>query len=118
MTERSLAALRPGVLEITRPSTIPSFVEQRNRRDKLTSPDRLTEAASSIDLPLLLVRGQMSNLVTPEIAEDFLQTVPHAQYVDVRDARHMVAGDKNDIFSQAILEFLVENDCRQAALSV
>lgn len=95
----------------------PIFVTQRNRRDKLTNPDRLTEAVSSIDLPLLLVRGQMSNLVTPEIAEDFLQTVPHAKYVDVKDARHMVAGDKNDIFSQAILEFLVENNCRRAALS-
>ena len=93
----------------------PSFVKQRDSRDKLTNPERLTEAVKTIDLPLLLVRGQMSNLVTPEIAEDFLRTVPHAEYVDVKDARHMVAGDKNDIFSRAILDFLGKQNCRATA---
>ena len=93
----------------------PSFVKQRDSRDKLTNADRLTDAVTTIDLPLLLVRGQMSNLVTPEIAEDFLRTVPHAEYVDVKDARHMVAGDKNDIFSRAILDFLGKQNCRASA---
>ena len=34
--------------------------------------------------------------------------MPHAKYVDVSDAGHMVAGDKNDIFSQAVIEFLAD----------
>ncbi len=43
-----------------------------------------------------------------ELAEDFLKLVPHAKYVDVENARHMVAGDRNDIFGKAIEDFLSE----------
>ena len=32
--------------------------------------------------------------------------VPHAEYVDVEGAGHMVAGDKNDLFNDAIVGFL------------
>ena len=31
---------------------------------------------------------------------------PDAEYADVADARHMVAGDRNDAFATAILDFL------------
>src|SRR5258708_39921102 len=37
-----------------------------------------------------------------EHAKDFLKLVPHAIYVDVSGARHMVAGDRNDQFANAI----------------
>jgi pimeloyl-ACP methyl ester carboxylesterase len=63
----------------------------------------------------LLVRGKMSDLVTEELAEEFLQMVPHAKYVDVEDARHMVAGDRNDIFSSAVLDFLSDLNQHNAA---
>jgi hypothetical protein len=33
--------------------------------------------------------------------------MPHAEYVDVPEARHMVAGDRNDVFSFAVVEFLL-----------
>ena len=32
--------------------------------------------------------------------------VPHAEYVDVEDASHMVAGDRNDVFCEAVIDFL------------
>ena len=35
-----------------------------------------------------------------------MQQVPGSEYVDVADARHMVAGDSNDMFSNALIEFL------------
>jgi non-heme chloroperoxidase len=38
---------------------------------------------------------------------EFRALVPHAQYVDVADASHMVAGDRNDAFSEAVVHFLV-----------
>ena len=38
--------------------------------------------------------------------EQFRQMVPHAEYVDVEDAAHMVAGDRNDVFTKAVLAFL------------
>jgi len=72
---------------------------------EIISPTRLVDATKTIRQPILLVRGRMSDLVTEEIARDFLQTVPHAQYVDVENARHMVAGDRNDIFTQSVINF-------------
>lgn len=66
----------------------------------------LLEAASRIRIPTLLVRGASSELVRDADMQEFLQLVPQANYVDVAGARHMVAGDRNDAFSAAILEFL------------
>lgn len=66
----------------------------------------LEEAARGLTIPTLLVRGRVSDLVSPESAREFLQMVPHAEYVDIQDAGHMVAGDQNDIFSNAVLDFL------------
>jgi pimeloyl-ACP methyl ester carboxylesterase len=54
----------------------------------------------------MLVRGGASELVQEQHAKEFLTLVPQARYADVSGARHMVAGDKNDQFSTAILEFL------------
>jgi pimeloyl-ACP methyl ester carboxylesterase len=86
----------------------PRFMDGRTRFD----PDRermersMLEAASNIKVPALLVRGGSSELVQEAHAKEFLELVPHAEYVDVADARHMVAGDQNDHFSNAVLEFL------------
>jgi len=66
----------------------------------------LVAAARRIAVPALLVRGTSSELVTEEHAREFLELVPHAEYMDVTGARHMVAGDRNDRFSAAILGFL------------
>jgi pimeloyl-ACP methyl ester carboxylesterase len=68
--------------------------------------DALVEAAKAIAIPALLVRGASSELVQEEHAKDFLKLVPHARYVDVTGARHMVAGDRNDQFANAIKSFL------------
>jgi pimeloyl-ACP methyl ester carboxylesterase len=66
----------------------------------------LVEAAQQIKIPALLVRGASSELVQEQHAKDFLKLVPHASYVDVGGARHMVAGDRNDQFAKAIENFL------------
>jgi pimeloyl-ACP methyl ester carboxylesterase len=66
----------------------------------------LVEAARRIQIPALLVRGGSSELVKEAQAKEFLELVPHADYVDVSGARHMVAGDRNDHFSAAVLSFI------------
>jgi pimeloyl-ACP methyl ester carboxylesterase len=66
----------------------------------------LIEAARRIAIPALLVRGASSELVQEAHAKEFLELVPHATYVDVSGARHMVAGDRNDQFATAIKSFL------------
>ena len=71
-----------------------------------TMSTRLTAAGSRLRLPVLLVRGGASELVSPADVEQFLALVPGARYVDIANARHMVAGDVNDHFGVAVLEFL------------
>ena len=66
------------------------------------------EAARTLRIPALLVRGGSSELVREEHAREFLELAPHAKFVDVAGARHMVAGDRNDVFTTAILEFVAE----------
>jgi non-heme chloroperoxidase len=84
----------------------PAFLTQASSRTKVRDPERLTHAAGALALPTLLVRGRMSDIVSEETAREFLQLVPHAEYVDVADAAHMVAGDQNDVFADAVVGFL------------
>ena len=66
----------------------------------------LENCARRLTLPTLLVRGGLSDVLTEEGAQSFLALVPHAEYVNVGDAGHMVAGDRNDRFGAAVIEFL------------
>lgn len=71
-----------------------------------TLQQRLAEAARGLSIPVLLVRGQQSELVTEDAVKAFREMVPHADFVDVSGAGHMVAGDRNDAFNDAVLGFL------------
>jgi pimeloyl-ACP methyl ester carboxylesterase len=75
------------------------------RRAGMTG-ERLEEAARRLDVPTLLVRGRMSDVVSEEDARAFLAVAPNARYIDVSGAGHMVAGDRNDRFTEAVVEFL------------
>ncbi|MFM7068907.1 MAG: alpha/beta fold hydrolase [Actinomycetes bacterium] len=66
------------------------------------------EAAAALTVPTMLVRGRLSDLVSPETAQHFLEVQPAARFVDVSDAGHMVAGDRNDAFTSAVTQFLAE----------
>lgn len=84
----------------------PAFVLGTKTPDASRQPERLLAAARRLTMPTLLVRGRMSDVVSQESVREFLQAVPHAHYVDVAEAGHMIAGDRNDVFSAAVLEFL------------
>jgi non-heme chloroperoxidase len=70
------------------------------------NPERLLAAAANLRVPTLLVRGRESDVVSPRGVEEFLATVAHAKFVDVSGAGHMVAGDRNDAFNEAVSDFL------------
>ncbi|MHA7650359.1 alpha/beta fold hydrolase [Mycobacterium sp. ML4] len=79
---------------------------------EVTDADRMHTAVSAIlrnGLPMLLIRGQMSDLVSQERADEFLARFPQVEFADVRGAGHMVAGDRNDIFADAVLDFLARH---------
>ncbi len=67
---------------------------------------RLEACAGNLTLPTLLVRGGLSDILTEEGARSFLELCPHSEYVNVTGAGHMVAGDRNDIFAGAVIDFL------------
>ena len=67
---------------------------------------RFEAAARSLAVPTLLVRGRLSDLVSEETAKEFLELCPAAEYADVSEAGHMVAGDRNDAFTEAVAGFL------------
>jgi pimeloyl-ACP methyl ester carboxylesterase len=75
---------------------------------RYASEERLSEAARRITVPTLLVRGGASDLLTQDGVDHLLGLIPHARAVDVGGAGHMVAGDRNDPFNEAIIEFLDE----------
>jgi pimeloyl-ACP methyl ester carboxylesterase len=81
---------------------------------RMVQAERLEEAARRLTLPTLLVRGASSDLLSEEGAAAMLALVPHAKQVDVAGAGHMVAGDRNDRFNSAVVDFL-EHDVRGRA---
>ena len=86
----------------------PRFMSQSpdETRSSFASTDRLKDAARSLTIPTLLVRGRVSDLLSEEGAQELLELVPHAEYANVAGAGHMVAGDRNDLFNDAIVGFL------------
>lgn len=86
----------------------PAFLTGERRPGATRNPERLRDAARNVKAPTLLVRGRRSEIVTAEGVKEFLDLVPHARFVDVAEAGHMVAGDRNDAFSEAVCGFLRE----------
>lgn len=66
----------------------------------------LIEAARRIRVPVLLLSGSDSDVVSQSTIAEFLQLVPQARHVSVPRATHMVAGDRNDVFTDAVLSFV------------
>ncbi|SHM11146.1 alpha/beta fold hydrolase [Roseibium suaedae] len=69
--------------------------------------ERMVAAASNLQVPVLLVRGRNSELVSESHAREFQELVPHALFTDIQGAGHMVAGDRNDVFAGAVEGFLL-----------
>jgi len=88
----------------------PRFLGGSRPPSDVANPPRLAAAARGLTVPTLLVRGRMSDVLSEDGAQHFQQLVPHARYVDVSDAGHMVAGDRNDLFTDAVLDFLASLD--------
>jgi pimeloyl-ACP methyl ester carboxylesterase len=87
----------------------PRFIDNRGGVDGqpgLVDHDRLAAAARHVSVPVLLVRGRMSEIVSDESVRELQQLVPQAEVVDVAGAGHMVAGDRNDAFNEAVVAFV------------
>jgi pimeloyl-ACP methyl ester carboxylesterase len=74
--------------------------------DPFVRMDMLEQAAINLEVPILLIRGKLSDVVSAEGVQDFLTKVPHAEFVELLEAGHTAAGDDNDAFSEVVVEFV------------
>ena len=88
----------------------PGFLEPVPGRgpEEIMDVSRLHDATRRMvdDVPVLLVRGRSSDLVSSAKAAEFCDRFPAVEFVDVSGAGHMVAGDRNDAFTAGVVDFL------------
>jgi len=66
----------------------------------------LWPALPKITCPTLIVRGSDTDLLSPEVAQQMLDTLPNAQLVEVPRAAHMVFEDNPNGFIEAVQHYL------------
>ncbi|MGE0215199.1 alpha/beta fold hydrolase [Mycolicibacterium sp.] len=74
--------------------------------DAFVRVEALEQAAIELTIPILLIRGKLSDVVSEKAVEDFLAKVPGAEFVELPGAGHTAAGDDNDAFSEAVVRFV------------
>lgn len=68
--------------------------------------DRLSAACSRIEIPVSLIRGGQSELITREAVEEMRELIPCMECHEIPGASHMVVGDNNDKFFSVVKPFL------------
>ncbi|MGE0151055.1 MAG: alpha/beta fold hydrolase [Reyranellaceae bacterium] len=86
----------------------PKFVAGDRKMDGGRRPERLAAAVRNMTCPMLLVRGRMSDVISEDSVRKFMELQPKARFVDIARAGHMVAGDANDVFTEAVRTFIDE----------
>jgi pimeloyl-ACP methyl ester carboxylesterase len=86
----------------------PRFLgDEAERQSEFAVP--MTEVASQVRAPVLLLRGERSDVVDDAGVDHLVRLIPQAEVRMVPSARHMVAGDPNDDFSNGIIEFIARS---------
>jgi pimeloyl-ACP methyl ester carboxylesterase len=68
--------------------------------------EKIERAAMDLTIPILLIRGKLSDVVSVDGVNDFLEKAPTAEFVELADAGHTAAGDDNDAFTDAVVQFV------------
>ncbi len=84
----------------------PRFIRRRPGSRDRGYFDLQLKAAEKVTIPTLLIRGALSDVVTMEDVDYFLSVISHAKFVEIENAAHMIAGDRNDIFAEEAIKFL------------
>lgn len=97
--------LRPGSDGRLRWHWDPALLDSVAREGQ-AHQQRLLAAARRVDVPLLLLSGTHSDVVTDVGIQEFLRAVPQARHVCIAGATHTLAGDDNTAFTAAVEDFL------------
>lgn len=75
---------------------------------------QLSEAASRVAIPVLYVRGALSDLVSHEEAASFVAALPNAESVAVEAEGLLVVDERTEVFLGVLLDFLERRQPRAA----
>jgi pimeloyl-ACP methyl ester carboxylesterase len=78
------------------------------RRRNRSAPGDLYTYLHRIQCPTLLIRGQRSPLLTPEVARKMIQALRNGRMVDIANAAHTVNADNAPAFNAVTAAFLKE----------
>lgn len=87
----------------------PQLLDIRPTAEPPAFLDLIESVAPNVKLPTLLVRGMESDIVDDAGVNDMKRLVPQTEIFEIAGAGHMVAGDKNDAFSGAVIDFLARH---------
>lgn len=87
----------------------PRMLDPGTRPEPGELAERLIVCCAKVHVPTLLVRGMASDVVTDAGANEFKTLLPSLEIFNVPGAGHMVAGDRNDVFNEGLIEFLKQH---------
>jgi pimeloyl-ACP methyl ester carboxylesterase len=84
----------------------PAFLGRAVDVELVELAETIEGARVSQDVPVLLIRGMSSDVVSDAGTAALREVLPRLETFDVAGAGHMVAGDRNDAFNDGMLQFL------------
>jgi len=66
----------------------------------------LLTAANDVTVPVLVMRGGLSDIVSAEGIAELIRLIPHASVAEIPEADHTFAGDDNELFRLQISAWL------------
>lgn len=69
-------------------------------------PETAWRSCAQIAVPTLLMRGENSDILAPEVAKRMMEVIPGASFVEIHGAGHPIPLDTPDTFAVAAREFL------------
>lgn len=114
------ATLASGLVLVDLPTQVSPDASRKSDSRLLDSVDtadtltRIAEAAPKIALPVLFVRGALSELVSSVEAEALVSALTNAESAEVEDASLLVTDARNDAFNALLLDFLERKQPRAA----
>ena len=73
---------------------------------RMRDPETAWRSCAKIEAPTQIVRGELSDILSPQIAQRMVATIPDARLVTVANAGHGVPYDAPEGFLAAVREFL------------
>jgi pimeloyl-ACP methyl ester carboxylesterase len=81
-------------------------IREQRRQGTAPPPEDLWPSLPNIACPTLIVRGKETDLLSPEVAQRMVETIPNARLVEIERAGHMVFEDNPQDFIAAVKDWL------------